>query len=97
MTVKDKLKKYFATHTTPVTVSDLATRFAVHKDTISDALNKLEDEGITQRHKLGRVNMWTRARSTAPLAIPKPTNPNLKFIPQHVKQSSYAHVRGYED
>lgn len=97
MTIKDKVHKYLETHIAPVTVSDLANRFAVRKETIGNALRKLEEEGIAQRQRVSTVFVWSRARSFKPMAIPQNPNRHVGFVPQHVKQSSYAHVRGYDD
>lgn len=97
MTTKDKVQKYLETHIAPVTVSDLANRFAVRKETVSSALRKLEEEGIANRQRVGNVTVWSKSRFFKPVAISKTANQHIGFVPQHVKQSSYANVRGYDD
>lgn len=94
---KEKVRDYLETRKTPATASDLAKYFALGRDTIANALRELEREGFAQRHKLASGAYWTKLRSVAPLAVPKPTAKPVHFIPPHVKQSSYAHVRGYDD
>lgn len=94
---KDKVRDYLKTRKTPATASDLAKYFALGRETIAKALRELEQEGFAQRHRLASGAYWTKLRSVAPLAVPKQTAKPIRFIPPHVKQSSYAHVRGYDD
>lgn len=95
VTAKEKVKKYLETHKSPVTVSTLAKYFDLRETTIATALNHLGHEGLATAQKIGNKNFWQIVR--ARVAVPSPTPKDVPFVPQHVKQSSYAHVRGYDD
>lgn len=97
MTTKEKVQNYLDTHIAPVTVSDLAKRFAVTKETVGEALRKLEEEGVAMRQRVGSSYVWSRARFVKPLAVSTAAHRIVSFVPQHVKKSSYANVRGYDD
>lgn len=94
---KEKVREYLDTHKLPITTTDLAKYFALGRETIGNALRELEREGFAQRHRVSSGAYWTKLRSVAPLAVPKPTAKPIPFIPKHITHSSYAHVRGYDD
>lgn len=93
MTAQEKILEYLNTHKTPVAVSDLAKRFLIGRETVGRVLRKLEAEGVAQRDAKSGKNLWSKRL----VAVPQPAVRGEQYIPEHVKKSSYAHIRGYDD
>ena len=95
VTAKEKVKRYLETHKSPVTVSTLAKYFDLRETTIATALNHLGHDGLATATKIGNKNFWQIVRRR--VAVPAAHREDIPFVAQHVKQSSYVNIRGYDD
>lgn len=98
----DKVREYLATHKKPSTVTELSKHFLLARETIGKALRRLEDEGYAQRIRTNAGQHWTiqESRSERParhVAVPQNIRPVSKVIQPTNPQTSYPHVRGYDD
>jgi hypothetical protein len=104
MTVKEKLEKFMRTRRRAEDTATLAAYFMVHPSTINHCMSELENEHKVIRAKGARgKNIWRWLDSKRVVVAHKPV---AKQQTQSVKdivgtpfkaQTSYPHIRGYDD
>lgn len=93
MTIKDKVQQYLFTHKAPITMQGLADRFMVSITGIRNALIELEEDNLARCEKIGVRQYWS-AVYARPVAVSVPVDPGK---PVAARQTSYPHIRGYDD
>jgi len=107
----ERILKFILGRKTPVTAKIVAKRFAIAQSTASAHLRRLCDEGYITRQEIDREIFWTKKEGASlPVAVPEPTTPIQPSKPAPVEreqpkviwptstfQTSYPHIRGYDD
>ena len=97
MSAQEKVARYLQDRKKLVETRTIATHFLLSISTISKALMRLENEGKTVRQKIGNTTYWSWKREDPrAMAIPR-TTAFLSSPPAYKQQSSYPHIRGYDD
>ena len=98
MTAYNKIREYLDAHKTPVTVAELVKRFLIRRETVGEIFRKLEAEGFAQRNRIDGKNRWSKkGQEKSYVAVSHRAHRLNEYIPEHVKKSSYTHIRGYDD
>lgn len=58
MTTVEKIEEYLKTHKKPVTTKTLANRYLVSQSNVSQALKKLESDGVARKYRM-KTPHWT--------------------------------------
>ena len=104
MSTQDKVARYLKDRKKLVEAKTMATYFLVSIDTIRRALQRLEHEDKVVRLRVANVTYWSwKLEPTAPVAVPQttyqvqPSEPTAVRRPPPKIQTSYPHIRGYDD
>lgn len=99
MNTGEKVVRYLRDRKTPVHMHDIAHHFLLSTSTVGKALRTLEREGKVTRTYQGKAAywLWNHTRLDA-VAVPQKPHPVQQRQPTPViRQTSYPHIRGYED
>lgn len=93
MITLEKCHIYLATHKAPVTVQQLADYFLISVTSVRHALLQLEKQNQAQSTIIGQRQYWSIKRDRR-VAVPAEAHQVERSL---VPNTSYPHVRGYDD
>jgi hypothetical protein len=107
----ERILKFIFQRKKPVTVKIVADHFAIGQSTAGTYLRRLCDEGYITRQEIDRQIFWAKKEGASlPVAVPEPITPVQPSKPAPVEreqpkviwptstfQTSYPHIRGYDD
>ncbi len=107
----ERILKFILARKKPVTAKMIAQRFLITPSTAGMYLRRFHGEGHITREEVGREIVWAKKEGASlPVAVPEPTTPTQPSKPTPVEreqpkviwptstfQTSYPHVRGYDD
>ena len=98
MNAGEKVTRYLQDRKKPVEAQEIAYHYLLSTSTVGKRLNELERAGKASRIIEGKITRWLWNRQ--PVAVPPSPPPvqQIKSTPYRpTKQTSYPHIRGYED